>query len=134
MRTGIGRRTACLLLGVATIAAGLVLRLVRIGLPVFVTKWGGSVLWAAMVYWLLAGCLPRWRRSAVAGIAVLVAWAVEASRLIHTPWLDHFRVTMAGILLLGRVFSWWHFAVYAAAIAVTAAIDGAWLRAGWRPE
>jgi hypothetical protein len=40
-----------------TIVAGLVLRLAPLGLPFAVTKWGGSVLWAAMVYWLAAAFL-----------------------------------------------------------------------------
>jgi hypothetical protein len=110
-------------LALAVIAAGLILRLVPLGLPVPMVKWGGSVLWAMMVYLLLAACLCRNSKLTVALIACGIAAAVELSRLYHQPALDAFRLTRAGILLLGRVFSWWHFAVYWAAIALLAAVD-----------
>jgi hypothetical protein len=105
------------------IAAGLVLRLVPLRLSAFTVKYGGSVLWAAMVYLLLAGCLPRRRSLTVALIAAAVAALVELSRLYHSPALDAFRLTRAGILLLGRVFSGWHFAIYWATIAIVATAD-----------
>ena len=112
----------------SVIATGLLLRLVPVGLPAFVVKYGGSVLWAAMVYFLLAGLLRDRRRLTVALIACVVAGAVELSRLWHFPALDAFRLTRAGILLLGRVFSLWHFAIYWATIVVTAAADRAIVR------
>ncbi|MGY4303069.1 hypothetical protein ACVIJ6_000312 [Bradyrhizobium sp. USDA 4369] len=69
------------------IALGLALRFFGrgLGLPGFVVKYGGSVLWAAMVYLLLVALLPRgsWRRLGLLALAVAVL--VEASRLIHTP-------------------------------------------------
>ena len=110
------------------IAAGLLLRLVPVGLPAFVVKYGGSVLWAAMVYFLLAGLLRNRRRLTVALLASVVAGVVELSRLWHFPALDAFRLTRAGILLLGRVFLLWHFAIYWATIALAAAADGAFVR------
>lgn len=42
-----------LALMLATIAAGLAVRLAPLGLPLFVVKYGGSMLWALMVYWSL---------------------------------------------------------------------------------
>lgn len=116
------------LLIVVTIGAGLVLRLAPLGLPFAVTKWGGSVLWAVMVYLLLAVLLPRSSAARVAVIAGLVAAAVELSRLYHTPGLDAFRLSAAGALLLGRVFSLWHFTVYWAAIGCAALGDQRFLR------
>jgi len=56
---------------------------------------------------------------------------VELSRLYHSPGLDAFRLTLAGKLLLGRVFSGWHFFVYWAAIAVAALADWRFIR-DWR--
>ena len=110
------------------IAAGLALRLVLFGLPGFVVQYGGSVLWAAMVYLLLAALQPR-REPWVLGLAAAIfAALVELSRLYHSPGLDAFRLTLAGKLLLGRVFSAWHFLDYWVAIAYTTAIDWAMLR------
>jgi len=110
------------------IAAGLVLRKLPLGLPFPIIKWGGSALWAAMVYLLLAAALPRRSPWIVALIAAIVAAAIELSRLFHAPALDAFRLTPAGILLLGRVFDPWHFAVYWSTIALTALADANILR------
>ena len=102
---------------------GLVLRLFPLGLPYTLVKWGGSVLWAAMVYWLLAALMPYTRVTAVALTAGVVAGLVESLRLYHSPGLDAFRLTLAGVLLLGRVFSAWHLVAYWAAIAVVSLLD-----------
>ena len=114
----------------ATIAAGLVLRLIPLGLPFFVTKYGGSVLWAAMVYLLLAALQPERRPWVLGVVAGIFATLIELSRFYHTPDLDAFRLTLAGALLLGRVFSPWHFLDYWAAIGLTAVLDQAILRRG----
>ena len=55
--------------------------------------------------------------------AVAVAALVELSRLAHAPALDAFRLTAAGALLLGRVFSPWNLLCYAAGIAAAWAWD-----------
>ncbi len=52
-----------------------------------------------------------------------LALLVELSRLLHTPWLDAFRATTAGALLLGRVFSVWDLAAYVVGIAAAWGID-----------
>lgn len=59
---------------------------------------------------------------ACGAIAVAIAVVVEFSRLVHTPWLDAFRLTTAGALLLGRIFSLWNLVAYVAGIVV-----GVWL-------
>jgi len=108
---------------VATIAIGLALRRwgPAAGLPFVVTKYGGSVLWGAMVHGLVA--LVAGRRSATTLVlAAAIAAAVEASRLVHTPDLDAFRRTTAGALLLGRVFSPWNLVAYGVGIAGAAVI------------
>lgn len=46
----------------------------------------------------------------------------RVSRLVHTPWLDAFRLTTAGAQLLGRIFSLWNLVAYFAGIVV-----GVWL-------
>jgi hypothetical protein len=110
-------------LALLTIAAGLIWRLAPLGLPPLLYKYGGSILWAVMVYWLFAMLTPRTRPLHLALVAGLFACCVELFRLIHTPALDAFRLTLAGRLLLGRVFSRTDIAVYWLAIAATAIAD-----------
>ncbi|MDK4736765.1 DUF2809 domain-containing protein [Rhizobium sp. CNPSo 3490] len=109
------------------IAAGLALR--RFGyavdLPFVVVKYGGSALWGAMVYLLVALVLGKSLRAVIAVMALFMAIAVEFFRLYHTPWLDAFRLTTAGALLLGRIFSLWNILAYAIGIAVVCAFDPA---------
>ncbi len=76
-----------------------------------------------MVYGLLAVLRPEMAVRRLALTALAIAAAVEFFRLVHTPWLDAFRLTLAGQLLLGRVFSLWNLLAYAVGIAATAVCD-----------
>lgn len=107
----------------ATVAAGLCIRFARVGLPGFLTKFGGSALWALMLYWIVSSLSPGIRPRRAGLIAAALAAAVEVFKLYHTPWLDGFRMTLPGILLLGRVFSWQDVAVYWTAIGVGVVVD-----------
>ncbi|MEH3103787.1 MAG: DUF2809 domain-containing protein [Sphingomonas phyllosphaerae] len=106
-----------------TIAAGLAIRKLPVGLPPAVVKHGGSILWASMVYWIVSTLRPRWRprRSGIA--AAVITTAIELSQLYHLPTLNAFRRTSLGALLLGRVFSVWDVATYAAAVGLAAMVD-----------
>ncbi|MCK1396091.1 DUF2809 domain-containing protein [Bradyrhizobium sp. 1] len=112
-------------LALVVIACGLGLRWYGfpLGLPAFVVKYGGSLLWATMVFLLVGVLLPRLTRAQIAAVAMAIAVMVEFSRLVHTPWLDTFRLTMAGALLLGRIFSLWNLVAYAVGIAFGVWID-----------
>ncbi|WP_201760064.1 DUF2809 domain-containing protein [Bradyrhizobium sp. AC87j1] len=112
-------------LALAVIVCGLSLRWYGfpLGLPAFVVKYGGSLLWATMVFLLVGVLLPRLSRSGLAAIALVIAVVVEFSRLVNTPLLDAFRLTTAGALLLGRIFSLWNLVAYAVGIAFGAWID-----------
>src|SRR5947209_20009488 len=72
-------------LALAVIACGLSLRWYgfALGLPAFVVKYGGSLLWATMVYLLVGVLLPRLTRAQIAGLATMIAVLVEFSRLVH---------------------------------------------------
>ncbi|MDA9445205.1 MULTISPECIES: ribosomal maturation YjgA family protein [Bradyrhizobium] len=112
-------------LALTVIVCGLSLRWYGfpLGLPAFVVKYGGSLLWATMVFLLGGVLLPRLTRTQIAAIAAMIAVVVEFSRLVHTPWLDAFRLTTAGALLLGRIFSVWNLVAYAVGIAFGVWID-----------
>lgn len=106
------------------IAAGLALRRYgyEVGLTFPVVKYGGSVIWGSMVYFLTLALLPGARPSTTLLAASLFSIAVELFRLVHTDALDAFRLTTAGALLLGRVFSVWNIVAYLAGIALAFAV------------
>ena len=110
---------------VAVIISGLALRGygLGLGLPTSIVKYGGSVLWGTMVFFLVAMAAGRTPRTGIASIAGLIAIGVELFRLVHTPELDAFRLTAAGALLLGRVFSPWNMVAYGFGIAAGALLD-----------
>jgi Protein of unknown function (DUF2809) len=114
---------ACLCLSV--IILGLALRRYGLGfgLPGFIVRYGGSMLWATMVFLLVATAAPGRSRSSVALIAATIAVCVELFRLVHAPWLDAFRLTNAGALLLGRIFSLWNIVAYGVGIVVAIWVD-----------
>jgi hypothetical protein len=117
----ISRAYLCLLI----IASGLALRRygLGLGLPTSIIKYGGSMLWGMMVFFLVAMAAPHRSRRSITLISASIAVCVELSRLVHTPWLDAFRLTMAGALLLGRVFSPWDMLAYGVGIGLGMLLD-----------
>jgi hypothetical protein len=113
----------CLCLGI--IVAGLALRHfgLSLGIPASILKYGGSMLWGAMVFFLVTIAGPRLSRLKIASVSAVIAVGVELLRLVHTPWLDDFRLTLAGALLLGRIFSLWDIVAYVAGIGLALALD-----------
>jgi hypothetical protein len=114
---------ACLCL--AIIISGLALRRfgLGVGLPASIVKYGGSVLWGTMVFFLVALAASKLARRSIALISILIAIGVELFRLVHAPWLDEFRLTLPGALLLGRIFSAWDMLAYGAGIVLGMELD-----------
>lgn len=110
------------------VACGLLWRRPEIGLPAAMAKYGGSLLWGAMVFFCVAGLKPRVDLRLVAVCAAVVATLVEFSQLIHVSWLDAFRRTTIGALLIGRTFSWWDIAAYWAGIALVCIAVSIWFK------
>jgi hypothetical protein len=123
-------RLPYLMTALVIILLGLVLRLVPLGLPYLVVKYGGSALWGAMVYSLVRACAPSAGLGSASFLAFAISVVTELSRLYHTPELDAFRLTLAGTLLLGRVFSVWNIAAYCAGIALATLVETRLKRAG----
>jgi hypothetical protein len=115
------RAGLCLLI----VVSGLALRGFgfNLGLSAFVVKYGGSLLWAAMVYFLVAMAASHSSRSSVALISAAIAVGVELFRLVHAPWLDAFRLTLPGALLLGRIFSLRNMLAYGVGIIFAMGLD-----------
>ena len=112
-----------LALFLATVMAGLAVRMAPLGLPAVVVKYGGSMLWAVMIYWIVSTAMARWRLPVVGLVAGAIATAVEFFKLYHSPGMDAFRLTLPGMILLGRYFSVRDIVAYWVAIGVAAWID-----------
>ena len=120
--------TRSVALCLVTIAAGLTFRFAPLGLPAFVVKYAGSTLWAVMIYWIVSTLMPTKRAPVAAIVSGLIATAVEFFKLYHSPAMDAFRLTLPGILLLGRYFSVWNIVAYWLAIGAAALVDRSLLR------
>lgn len=116
-------RAVYLLLAAATLVLGLTTRWFRGVLPAAIGSYAGDVLWASMVYLLIAAVWTRMPVPRVAAGGAIFAAAVELSQLYHAPWIDAVRQTRIGGLVLGFGFLWSDLACYAAGIALAAALD-----------
>jgi len=108
---------------IATLMAGLTIRLIPLGVPALIVKYGGSMLWALMIYWIVSVLLPLLRSSGAALTTAAVTVGVEFFKLHQSPALDAFRLTIPGMLLLGRFFSIWDILAYWLAILIGLLID-----------
>jgi hypothetical protein len=116
-------RSRFLALAAATVALGLATRAFRGVLPAAIGAYAGDVLWAAMVYLLIAAV---WRQASIGRVAAgaaMFSLAIELSQLYHASWIDAVRRTRLGGLVLGFGFLWSDLACYAAGIALAAALD-----------
>jgi len=107
----------------ACIAVGLASRRYPEWLPDFVARFAGDTLWASTLSLGLGLVWTSARPVRKAWIAVGIAFAVEASQLLRTPWLDAVRATTAGALLLGRGFLWSDLICYAAGVVLGLGFD-----------
>jgi hypothetical protein len=87
------------------------------------------MLWAVMIFWIFAALVPKWPVVRIALLSGTVATAVEVFKLYRSPGMDAFRLTVAGKLMLGRVFSGWDIAAYSVAIAGGMALEAGIRRA-----
>lgn len=120
------RRLWALFDGGLSIVLGVLWRFAPLHLPAFARKYGGSLLYAGMLYWLVVALAPRMRVWGVAVWALGLAWGVEAFKLVHWGALDAFRITLAGKLMLGRVFTLGALVAYAVGVLVVAGVDRVW--------
>jgi hypothetical protein len=76
-----------------------------------------------MVFFLVAIAASSLSQRGTALIAASIAVCVELFRLAHAPWLDAFRLTLPGALLLGRIFSPWNMLAYGVGIVLAMLLD-----------
>ena len=116
------------LLVALTVLAGLASRRYASALPTAVELYAGDVLWAAMVYLLIATVRVRAPVRQVAATALAFSIAIETSQLYHAPWIDAIRATRPGALVLGFGFLWSDIACYTIGVALAATLDALILR------
>lgn len=121
--TGGGVRLGYAGLTLCIVCAGLMCRWPGLGLPWPVAKYAGSALWGAMVYAGLRTINPRATVLSAVIAASAISVGVESFRLYSQPALDVFRMTLAGQLLLGRIFSVWNILAYVIGIGLVALAD-----------
>ena len=101
------QRKTYFLLTFATMALGLFVRkMLWAYLPYCINVWIGDFIWATMLYF---ACTTVFYHKTIQWRAVLMVVGccfVETSQLWHTEWLDAFRHTTFGGLLLGHGFLW----------------------------
>jgi hypothetical protein len=107
----------------ATVGAGLAIRFASFDLPHLVIKYGGSTLWAMMLYWIMSTILPSMRLFLITALTGALATSIEFLKLYHSVPLDSFRDTLPGMLILGHTYSPWDILVYWLAIYITASVD-----------
>ncbi|CAM3717966.1 DUF2809 domain-containing protein [Mucilaginibacter galii] len=83
-----------------------------------IPQWVGDVLWALMVYLLVRAILITSPLKQVALISLLFCFAIEFSQLYQAPWINSFRRTLPGRLILGQGFLWSDLLAYAAGVGM----------------
>lgn len=108
---------------VILILIGLPTRMDILPLPNFVLKYGGGMLWAAMIYLILAVVLGRAAPRALWLAAVMITCGIEFSQLYQTEALTAFRATLIGRLTIGAGFLWADVISYILGVSLAALID-----------
>jgi hypothetical protein len=122
-----------LILMIVTVVLGIAIRFVPLGLPMDLVKYGGSAMWAMMIYWVFTLIRPTWYLIPAFFASGLVATGLEFFKLYHAYDLDVFRSTLLGELLLGRFFSGKDIVAYWLAILVAVFVDSGFRKAEYKP-
>ena len=117
------KRSLYISFALVTVVCGLMSRSYHIPLPGFVAVYAGDTLWALMVFWCLCLWLGQWETWKLAGVALLVSFAVEFSQFYHAPWIDSIRDTTLGGLILGFGFRASDLLCYALGVLAGAFVD-----------
>lgn len=113
----------------ATILLGLATRAMPTAFPALIAAYGGDVLWAVMVVWILALMRPAAAPRMLGLLALTVATSIEVSQLYQAPWINAVRATRVGALTLGQGFLWSDVLCYALGVTLAVALDASIIRA-----
>ena len=93
-------------------AVGLASRRIPGLFPTGLGKYPGDVLWTLMVFLGWAIVFPKSSTLKITLLALVTSFAVEFAKFQHAPWLENFRNTTFGHLVLGYAFSWGNLVAY----------------------
>lgn len=98
----------------------------RTSLPMLslVRSFGGDVLWAGMVYFLLAFCFPNKKIHTLIWITLGFSYIIECSQLWDVSWLVYARSTPLRYVL-GQGFVWSDLVCYTIGTCLSGGVD--WL-------
>jgi hypothetical protein len=116
-------RFSLLLCIITVIAMGLASRKFPSLFPAVFDKYPGDALWGLMLYFMVAFVKKTSPASRIAVLTFLISAAVEFSQLIQISWLNDFRHTVIGHLILGTVFSWYDLLAYTVGICIGLLFD-----------
>ena len=103
-------------LAALTVSCGLTTRPLRRVIAPELAENLGDVLWAVLVYLLIAFVWRQYLSRWIALAALMVSVAVECSQLCHAPWIEAIRKTTLGGLVIGWGFAWGDLVAYASGI------------------
>ncbi|GKX28785.1 hypothetical protein SH1V18_12650 [Vallitalea longa] len=107
------KRLVYILITLIIIVLGLLSREIR-GIPLFM----GDVFWAMMVFYIIAILLDKKSDLFIFVSSVIITYIVEFTQLYHRPWIDDFRRTPIGHILLGQGFLFSDLIAYLAGIII----------------
>jgi hypothetical protein len=110
-------------LTVVLIVFALYLRSIWKYLPYSINFWIGDFLWAVMLYCASMAIFAPSNKYRMTIVLVVFCWIIECSQAWHEPWLDAFRNTTIGGLLLGHGFLWSDILAYTAGVLVAYWMD-----------
>ena len=111
-----------LILIIITIILGLLSRKVS-GLPHVISTYSGDVLWAMMVFFIIAFIFNKKSTIFIISWAIILSYSIEISQLYHAPWIDAIRNTTLGSLILGFGFLWSDLVCYTIGILIGVVIE-----------
>jgi hypothetical protein len=106
------------LLIIIVIILGLASRKFSYFLPSWLANYSGDTLWALMVFFIIGFIFAKRATLWVGATALVFSFMIELSQLYHKPWIDTFRATRLGALVLGFGFLWGDLICYSVGIMI----------------
>ena len=115
-------RLLYLILTIIVMILGLLSRKIS-GLPKIIELYSGDILWALMVFLIIAFIFNKKSTIFIISWAIIFSYSIEISQLYHAPWIDAIRNTTLGGLILGFGFLWSDLICYTIGIRIGIIIE-----------
>ena len=115
-------RLLYLILTIIVMILGLLSRKIS-GLPKIIELYSGDILWAIMVFLIIAFIFNKKSTIFIISWAIIFSYSIEISQLYHAPWIDAIRNTTLGGLIFGFGFLWSDLICYTIGIIIGIIIE-----------